>query len=132
MSGDTDAVPGGECDVERELETLERAAWQALTVHGGAETFYRDVLDTDVVMLLPGGLVLAGRDATLVAMGGPPWESYRLEDLQVRRLTPDTGLVTYAAVAARAGQPTYSALMASLYVRRLPGWRLALHQQTPR
>jgi hypothetical protein len=41
-------------------------------------------------------------------------------------------LVAYGVVARREGQPEYSALMASGYVRRPGGWRLAFHQQTPR
>jgi ketosteroid isomerase-like protein len=112
--------------------TLERASWEALSIDGGAERFYAEHLAPDVVMLLPGGLVLLGREQTLRAMSGPPWQSYRLEDVQDTRITDDVHLVRSAAVAAREGQPTYSALMASLWVRRPDGWRLVFHQQTPR
>ena len=44
---------------------------------------------------------------------------------------PGTGVVTYAVVAERDGRE-YSALVSSVYVRRPDGWRLVLHQQTPR
>lgn len=115
-----------------DLETLERRSWQALATPGGAPSFFQEVLDDDVVMLLPGGLQIIGREEVLQSMTGLPWQSYRLEDLAVHGLTDDVGLVMYGAVAARAGQPTYSALMASGYVRRPAGWRLAFHQQTPR
>lgn len=118
--------------MSEELETLERRSWDALATEGQARGFFEQVLDDEVVMLLPGGLMIVGWSAALEAMSGPPWTSYRLEDLAVRRPTAGTGLVTYGAVAAREGQPTYSALMSSLYVRRTAGWRLALHQQTPR
>lgn len=118
--------------MSEDLEALERRSWEALATEGQARAFFEQVLDEDVVMLLPGGLVLADRSSALTAMSGPPWQSYRLESVQVRRPTVDTGLVTYSAVAAREGQPTYSALMSSLYVRRPDGWRLTFHQQTPR
>ena len=35
-------------------------------------------------------------------------------------------------VAQRDGGLPYSALISSTYVHRAGGWRLALHQQTPR
>ena len=40
--------------------------------------------------------------------------------------------MTYGVVAQRDGAEEYSALIASTYVRRDEGWRLAVHQQTPR
>jgi hypothetical protein len=114
-----------------ELAALERQGWDALATSGAAaRTFYERVLDHDVLMLLPGGLVLDDRAAIVEAMSGQPWSRYTLEDLRARRPTPDTGLVTYGAVADRDGK-AYSALMSSLYVRR-DGWKLIFHQQTPR
>ena len=111
---------------------LERASWVALSQDGAAAEFFADRLDPDVVMMLPGGLVLRGYDDTLRAMSGPAWASYQLEDVSARDITADVCLVTYAVIAARPGRATYSALMSSLWVRRAEGWRLALHQQTPR
>jgi Domain of unknown function (DUF4440) len=112
---------------------LEQQGWQALaTGPEAAGSFYERVLDHDVVMLLPGGMVLDDRSSILEAMSGQPWSSYRLEDLRAIHPTTDTTLVTYGVVAARQGSPEYSALIASLYARRDGGWRLAFHQQTPR
>jgi Domain of unknown function (DUF4440) len=116
---------------------LEERGWQALaTAPTDAGTaaldFYGRVLDDTVVMLLPGGLVLDDRAAIVESMGGPPWSAYRIERLVERRPTADTALVTYGVVARRGDDPEYSALIASLYVRRDDGWRLAFHQQTPR
>jgi len=47
---------------------------------------------------------------------------------------PDAAVVAYSAVARRAGAGAepYSALISSVYVRRHDGWKLTLHQQTPR
>lgn len=110
---------------------LEERGWEALSRHGAGPEFYREVLDAEVVMLLPGGLALRDRDTIIASMGGPPWTAHRLEELTEHRPTPDTALVTYGVVARR-GDVEYSALVSSLYVQREAGWRMVLHQQTPR
>ncbi|BCJ69750.1 DUF4440 domain-containing protein [Polymorphospora rubra] len=116
-----------------ELFALEERGWQALSATPqDAAGFYERVLDREVVMLLPGGLVIDDRAAAIEAMSGQPWSSYRLEEVRVLRPTPDTALVAYGVVAVRAGAPVYSALVSSGYVRREDGWRLTFHQQTPR
>lgn len=116
-----------------ELIDLEERGWQALSTDPRtAAEFYESVLDHDVVMLLPGGMRLDDRATVVGSMGGPPWTSYRIEEPRVQELTDDTAAVTYGVVARRADSPPYSALISSLYVRRDDGWKLALHQQTPR
>jgi hypothetical protein len=116
-----------------ELIDLEERGWRALSSDGAtAAAFYREVLDDTVTMLLPGGMTLTDREKIIESMSGAPWTSFRLEDPRVVHPTDDTGLVTYGAVARRAGSPEYTALMSSLYVRRNGNWRLAFHQQTPR
>ncbi|NCT89580.1 nuclear transport factor 2 family protein [Cellulomonas sp. APG4] len=115
-----------------EVTELERAGWQALSTDGAAaHAFYDGLLDDDVTMLLPGGLVLTDRSEALRAMSGAPWDEHALADLREVHPTPDTALVTYA-VTARRGDSPYAALVSSLYVRRTDGWRLTFHQQTPR
>lgn len=123
----------GRMDAHQELPQLESDGWEALAGRrgpAGAREFYGVVLDDAVTMLLPGGLVITERASALDAMSGPPWREYRLTDLRVALPRPDVGLVTYAVVARR--EEEYSALVSSLYVRRVAGWRLAFHQQTPR
>jgi hypothetical protein len=115
-----------------ELIGLEEQGWKALSSGGEtARAFYERVLDSTVMMLLPGGLVLEDRAAVVDSMSGQPWSSYELHDVQAFQPTPDTAIVTYGAVARREEQ-TYSALMSSVYVRRADGWKLTFHQQTPR
>jgi hypothetical protein len=118
-------------DTPIEPARLEERGWDALSTPGAGPEFYREVLDGEVVMLLPGGLRLADRETIIASMGGPPWSAHRLEGIQEHRPTPDTALVTYGVVARR-GEVEYSALVSSLYVRREQGWRMAFHQQTPR
>jgi hypothetical protein len=111
---------------------LEEQGWQALATEGAASKFYGEVLDETVAMLLPGGLLLDDRAAIIDSMSGPPWSSYRIDGLTEHRPTADTALVTYGVRARRGAAAEYSALVASLYVRRADGWRMAFHQQTPR
>lgn len=134
------ALPGdgkgdGKGDVDRlthdEVVRLEFRGWETLSA--GAEeatSFYRDVLDDDVVMLLPGGLTLRGAEAVLPTLGQAPWRGFAISDAEVRRPVPDVALLTYAVSAHRDGPP-YDALVTSVYARRPPGWRMVLHQQTP-
>lgn len=115
-----------------ELVELEERGWKALSSDGEAATdFYDRVLDDEVVMLLPGGLLLSDRVQILSSMSGTPWSSYRMIDPRV--LSPADGIrvVVYRVEAKRDGSPDYSALIASTYVRRGAGWRMVLHQQTP-
>ena len=115
-----------------ELVELEERGWQALATEGAAGQFYAEVLDQEVLMLLPGGLTIADRDAALGAMSGPPWSEYLIEKPIARLLTRDAGFVAYGVRARRGDAPPYSALVSSAYVRRDGSWRLAFHQQTPR
>jgi hypothetical protein len=113
-----------------ELIELERAGWQALATPGrAAGDFYAGVLDHDVQMLFPGGMTIDDRDDVLDSMDEPSWDDFALDDLRVRHLTADTGVVSYRARASR-GDQQYHALVASTYIRRADGWKLALHQHT--
>jgi len=119
--------------VRDELINLEEYGWRALSTDApAAAAFYRQVLDDTVVMLLPGGLVLSGREAVIDSMNGEPWSSFRLDNVRVLCPTDDVAVVVYEAVARREGTPEYSALFSSHYVRREDGWKLFFHQQTPR
>ena len=113
------------------LLDLEHAAWRALSSDGDAAVaFYRDVLADDVLMLLPGGMVIDDRDQVLESMSGAPWTAFELADERVVDLTPDSAVVAYRATAVRDGGE-YTALFNSTYVRDDGAWKLAVHQQTP-
>lgn len=115
----------------QELLDLEREAWRALSTDGGvAAAFYEDVLAEEVLMLLPGGLVIDDREEVVASMAGAPWDRYEISDERVLELDEQTAVVAYRATAVRSEQP-YGALFNSTYVREGGAWRLALHQQTP-
>lgn len=118
---------------QHELADLEELGWRALSSTGAAAAaFYQLILDDTAVMLLPGGMVLQDRAEIIRSVAGQPWSSYELHGLRVLQPAPDTAVVFYEATAQREGAAPYSALLSSLYVRRADGWKLAMHQQTPR
>ncbi len=118
--------------VREDLVELEKAGWRALTKGPDvADAFYREVLDDDVVMLLPGGRQIRERERAVLTMSGTPWDGFVLEDVQVLTPRSGVGLITYGVIARR-GPLRYSALVASSYVKRAEGWRLVHHQQTVR
>jgi hypothetical protein len=114
-----------------ELLELERAGWEALSKGGdAAATFYDGVLAAEVLMLLPGGMVLDDRSAVVDSMRGEPWSSYELSDERVVELSENCAVVAYRARAIRKGAE-YSALINSTFVRTEGEWKLVVHQQTP-
>jgi hypothetical protein len=117
--------------VHDELLELERDGWRALSSGGeAAAAFYEAVLADDVLMLLPGGMVLDDRSVVVDSMRGSPWTSYELRHERVMVLSPTTAVVAYEATARRS-DGDYVALFNSTYVRQGDAWRVALHQQTP-
>jgi hypothetical protein len=116
---------------QHDLVELEREAWQALCTDGDtAATYYETVLADDVLVLLPGGLVVDDRQQVIDSMRGAPWDEFELTDERVLELNSQTSVVAYRA-KARRGDHDYEALLNSTYVRENGAWRLALHQQTP-
>jgi hypothetical protein len=108
-----------------ELIDLEREAWKALSTSGAeAAAFYERTLADEVLMLLPGGMVIDDRQQVISSMQGEPWSSYELDDERV------LAVVAYRG-RARRGDTDYAALFNSTYVRVDGSWRLAVHQQTP-
>lgn len=116
----------------KELIELEEQGWQALSSDGDAgRRFYSDVLRDDAIMLFPGGLLLAGKAEILDSLAAQPWQSFQIEDAQVRSLGETAGVVVYRVTAQRAGSAPYVALISSTYARSAGEWKLVVHQQTP-
>lgn len=115
----------------QDLVDLEHAAWRALSTDGeAAAAFYADRLGENVLMLLPGGVVIDQRDAVVDSMAGAPWDGFEITDERVLELGDRAAVLAYRATASRSGQD-YEALFNSTYVRDDGGWKLVLHQQTP-
>ena len=114
-----------------ELLELERAGWEALSASGAAAgRFYAENLARDILMLLPGGMLVDDREQAIESMGGVPWTSFELSEERVLELGDEAAVVVYRATARR-GDMSYAALFSSSYVREGGVWKLAVHQQTP-
>lgn len=108
----------------------ERELWAALaTDPEAAREAYDRLLADDVLMLLPGGVIIDDRDEVIGSFD-EPWDSYGLSDERVHELGPRVAVVAYRATGIRDGV-SYRALFASTWVSLGDGWRLAVHQQTP-
>jgi hypothetical protein len=111
-----------------QLETIERAGWEALCSGVGAD-FYGRLMTDDGVMVLAHGEVL-DREAVIESLrDAPSWSSYALSDVRRVPVGSDAAALVYRADASRPGA-AFSALMSSCYVKRDGDWRLALYQQT--
>jgi hypothetical protein len=116
---------------DRELIEIEEAAWRALATSGeAASEYYAHRLASEVVILMPGGMVIDDRDRVIESMQGPPWDEFDLSDVRVLPIGTDGAALTYR-IDARRGDQDYAALLNSTYRREDGEWRLALHQQTP-
>ncbi len=126
------AGTSGSVNATEELLQLEREGWEALSTSGeAAGRFYAENLAADVLVLLPGGMVLDDRGEVIESMRGSPWTSFKLSDERVLELVEGSAVVAYRGTAHREGAEPYTALFNSTYVREDSAWRLAVHQQTP-
>jgi hypothetical protein len=115
-------------ELARRLADLEDRFWAA----AGDPEFYRRTLAANAVAVFPHPAGFLDRDGVIGAVAGAePWASWTLEDRRVVRLGDCSAALTYRAVARREGQPTYAALVTSVYVEEDGAWKLAVHQQTP-
>lgn len=114
-----------------DLFAIEHAGWAALSTSGdAAAAHYAGALARQVLVVLPGGLVIDDRDEVVRSMSGAPWDAYELADPRVVELGDGARLLSYRGTARR-GDTDYEALFTSVYVREDGEWRLAVHQQTP-
>lgn len=93
----------------------------------GAE--YAEVLHDDALVIVPGAVL--DKPACVAAMDDSPgWDAFEIKD--VRTVATDATTTIAYAFTGRRADATYRATLASTYVRDGDGWRLLLHQHTPR
>jgi hypothetical protein len=112
-----------------DLVALERAGWDALCSDRGAD-HYREHLADGALMAFPFGVLDRGQALEAIA-GAAPWSSCAMSDARVVRLGADAAVVVYAVTAQRAGEPPFTGVLSSTFVREGDAWRLAFHQQSP-
>jgi hypothetical protein len=87
-----------------ELIELEEQGWRALSTEGDAgKKFYASVLREDAVMLFPGGMRIVGRERVVQSLGAQPWNSFRIENVQVVSLSTNAATLVYTVTAQRKG-----------------------------
>lgn len=112
-------------DEQRQLLDLEEQFWR-----GGADVYRRNLADAALMVFAPMGVL--ERDAIIASIeGGQRWDDVAFTDVRYLRLGGDACVVTYRAVARRAGEAAYEALVSSVYQRHGGDWKLAFHQHTP-
>lgn len=115
-----------------ELLEIETRGWLALSsVAERAKAFYAAVLTRDAVMLLPGGMILEGKERILDSFDAQAWSTFAIEEPRVVPLGEDAAVLAYRVMAQREGAGVYAALISSVYDRRDGRWLLAFHQHTP-
>ncbi|WP_075740777.1 MULTISPECIES: nuclear transport factor 2 family protein [Actinoalloteichus] len=108
--------------VLQELLAVERRL-----AHGSGED-YAAVLHEDALVIVPGAVL--DKAQCIDAMNSSPgWDETSFTDERLVE-TEHTATVVYT-FAGRRGASTYTATLASTYLRHGDGGRLLVHQQTP-
>jgi hypothetical protein len=89
-------------------------------------------LAPDARMVFPEPAGILDADGILQGLDGAPrWEAVTFE-AQHAAQSGDTVVLSYRATAHRPGDAPYRVLCSSTYVRQGGGWKLLMHQHTPR
>ncbi|MBB5923376.1 hypothetical protein FHR81_004447 [Actinoalloteichus hoggarensis] len=106
----------------------ELLAVEKRLAHGSGDD-YAEVLHDDALVIVPGAVL--DRAQCIAAMNSSPgWDETAFSDTRLIE-TVHTATVAYT-FTGRRDDATYSATLASTYLRRDGDWRLLVHQQTPR
>ena len=112
--------------IENELLALERRFWTE-----GAD-FYRENLDEQCLVVFTEIAGVKTREEIAAMIGAQPhYQDVTIEVKAAHRLDRSTAILAYQANARMADGSRRRALVSSLYVERVGGWKLAFHQQTP-
>jgi uncharacterized protein (TIGR02246 family) len=111
-----------------ELSALKDAAIKASAKND--RDFYSSYLADDAVAIMPQGVF--GKADVLKSMQGTraPFSANRIEDTEIKVLSPDAAVVTYRAIYARP-EGEAAVMATTVYRRGRDGWQGVLYQQTP-
>lgn len=113
-----------------ELLELEHAGWASLCDGTGGD-FYGRTMTDDARMVLADGTVMTRSDVVASLGHAPPWASYEITEPALMSVSDDVATLIYTGTGHRDEGASFTAVMASTYLRAESGWRLALYQQTP-
>ena len=115
---------------DAELLELEERGWQALS-EPSPEGFLEEWLADDAVIIAP-GMVIDRATFLQAVVDEQPWSAHEIRDPKVVHLSIDSAALVYQVAARREGHPEFVATLTSVYANRAGGWRLVVHQQTPK
>jgi uncharacterized protein (TIGR02246 family) len=120
--------------LKTELVGIERAIWNAWATKD--EDYYFAHMTRDVVVIIIGQGMLAGRDTVVEEISASPCVmlGFDFSRERVRPLAADVALLTYEArqQASCAGHALPAHLqVSSIYQREADGWKMTYYQETP-
>ncbi len=115
--------------LQDKLIELERGFWDAA---GGDGSYYEENFAKDGMMVLPfeGGMLNKAQTVGAVRQA-EAWSAFEINKPQLLEIAENEVALLYEASGKRANGQDYRALISSLYRRRVGGWELVFHQQTP-
>jgi hypothetical protein len=111
--------------LEQDLMAIEQQLWT-----GGHEAYETNVDQRCLVAFKEVAGMMTNKDIAATAENGR-WKVVSLRPKGIANLSETSVVITYEYSAKRKDNEPYHALVSSGYVKRLDGWKLAFHQQTP-
>ena len=109
--------------LEQDLLAIEEQFWT-----GGPEAYAQHCDAQCLVVFATMCAVMSREDIAVTAEKGR-WTDVAMHRLAFHQPTDDTATIAYDCTARRKDGQPYAARVASSYVRRAGGWKLAVHQQ---
>lgn len=110
-----------------DLLELERAFWT------GDSEFFVSHTDDSCLVAFPQMAQLMNRGELAATAGsGNRWRDLQMTVKGVIDPSPEIFIFSYEASAVRSTGERYSALVSTGYVKRVDGWKMMFHAQTPR
>jgi hypothetical protein len=110
--------------LEQDLMAIEQQLWT-----GGHEAYETNVDQRCLVAFKEVAGMMTNKDIAATQNGR--WKVVSLRPKGIANLSETSVVITYECSAKRKDNEPYHALVSSGYVKRLDGWKLAFHQQTP-
>ena len=104
----------------------ERRLWE----RGNDPATYQSILDDGAICLMYPMDFVPKEQAVEMSKKGEPRTDVKFEDISVKELGPDSAALSYHASVKNSDKP-YRGSIASVYVKRDDGWKLAVTAHQP-
>jgi hypothetical protein len=112
-------------ELSEELFAIEKQLWT-----GSPEAYRRHADERCLVAFAEMAGVMSNEEIARSAEKGR-WKDVAIEPKGLAQLSDTATVITYECTAKRKDGQPYRALVSSGYAKRVDGWKLAFHQQTP-